>query len=94
MISILVENSFCLVKAVSFSSLYSFSVSNVNKDVVNPYTANVTQLPPAETVKEQPKLVAPSENKSTEERTVTLVKYDENEGSFNLKVNYIISALA
>lgn len=49
----------------------------MNKDGVNPYTANVPQLPP---VKEEPTLVANVEKK-TGDKKVTLVKYDPNEGS-------------
>lgn len=48
----------------------------MNKDGINPYTANVPQLPP---VKAEPTLAANIEK--TGDKKVTLVKYDPNEGS-------------
>ncbi|XP_066144219.1 splicing factor, suppressor of white-apricot homolog isoform X1 [Euwallacea fornicatus] len=50
---------------------YAQIVSNLNKDSVNPYTANVPLLPPV--VKEE------VVEKTPEEKKVSLVKYDENE---------------
>ncbi|CAH1129620.1 unnamed protein product [Ceutorhynchus assimilis] len=60
---------------------YAQIVSNLNKDGVNPYTANMPQLPLVPVVKEEQRVVTeePRNGPNTGEKTVTLVKYEDIE---------------